>query len=266
MRFVMKKTLLSLIIASSLIACSSTKPKDETRQWPIERLYIEARDELNSENYTRAIQLYETLEARFPYGNYAQQAQLDLAYAHYRDREPALALAALDRFLKLYPTHRNLDYVYYLKGLIHYDDDVGIVAKLLGQQSAERDPKAAKEAFEAFKTLVERFPKSKYADDAVKKMEALVTSLAENELFIARYYMKQNAYVAANARAQKIVQNFPNSAHVEEALAIMMTAYSQLKLEDLRRDTERILQKNYPDSVYLKQGWQPKSLPWYQFW
>ena len=158
-------------MAASLAACSTTtEPKDETRGWPVERLYYEAREELNSSNYTRSIQLYETLEARYPYGRFAQQAQMDLAYAHYKEQEPALALAAIDRFMKLYPAHPNLDYMYYLKGLVNYNDDGGIFARFTGQDRAERDPKSAREAFLAFSELVKRFPDSKYSADATKKM------------------------------------------------------------------------------------------------
>lgn len=254
-------------IAASLAACATShEAKDETRGWPVERLYAEARDELNSSNYSRAIKLYETLEARYPYGHYAQQAQIDLAYVHYKDQEPALALAAIDRFIKLYPAHPNLDYMYYLKGLVNYNDNVGIIAKVLGQEQAERDPKAAQDAFLAFKTLVERYPKSQYAEDAHQKMAALVNSLAENELFIARYYMKRQAYVAANTRAQRVIQDFPNSPHVEEALAMIMLAYEKMNMPDLQNDTRRVLALNYPQSSYLQKAWQPHDVPWYQFW
>lgn len=256
-----------MLMAAGVAACSSTSgPKDETRGWPVERLYAEAREELNSSNYTSAIKLYETLEARFPYGRHAQQAQMDLAFAHFKDQEPALALAACDRFIKLYPAHPSLDYIFYLKGLVNYNDDGGVFAKMAGQNRAERDPKAAREAFFAFKELVTRFPDSKYSADALPKMELLVNGLAENELFVARYYMKRDAYLAAINRAQQVIKEFPSTAFVEESLAIMVSGYDKLNMTKLRDDTRRILAASYPESAYLTKEWEPKQIPWYQVW
>ena len=230
-----------MLMAAWLAGCSTTsEPADETRGWTVEKLYSEARDELNSGNYTRAIKLYETLEARYPYGRYAQQAQMDLAYAHFKDQEPALSLAAADRFIKLHPAHPNVDYVYYLKGLV--------------------------EAFTSFRDLVVRFPDSKYAPDARVKMQNLVDGLAEHELFVARYYMRRSAYLAAANRAQGMIKEFPDSPFVEESFAIMVTAYDKLGKTTLRDDTRRVLETNFPNSVYLKKPWQPRDVPWYQFW
>ncbi|MBP7970737.1 outer membrane protein assembly factor BamD [Aquaspirillum soli] len=263
----MKRFVVGMLMAASLAACSTTtEPKDETRGWPVERLYYEAREELNSSNYTRSIQLYETLEARYPYGRFAQQAQMDLAYAHYKEQEPALALAAIDRFMKLYPAHPNLDYMYYLKGLVNYNDDGGIFARFTGQDRAERDPKSAREAFLAFSELVKRFPDSKYSADATKKMGDLVKGLAENELYVARHYMKRKAYVAAINRAQQVIKEFSSTEYVEESLAIMVSGYDALGQTQLRDDAKRVLAKNYPNSRYLTQDWQPRDVPWYQFW
>ena len=161
----MKKIVAAMLMTAGLVACSSTKgPADETRGWPIERLYGEARDELNSGNYTRAVQLYETLEARFPYGRYAQQAQMDLAYAHYKDKESQMALAACDRFIKLHPNHPNVDYVYYLRGLVNFNEDLGLLGLISQQDMTERDPKGARESFDSFRNLVTRFPDSKRFD------------------------------------------------------------------------------------------------------
>lgn len=263
----MKRIAVTVLLAAGLTACAGTsEPADETRGWTVEKLYAEARDELNSSNYTRAIKLYETLEARFPYGRYAQQAQMDLAYAHFKDLEPALALAACDRFLKLHPAHANVDYIYYLKGLINYNEDGGILAKYTGQERAERDPKAARDAFLAFRELVTRFPDSKYAPDAREKMKNLVAGLAEHELYVARYYMQRQAYVAAANRAQSMVQEFANTEYVEEALAIMVSAYDSLGEATLRDNARRVLELNYPQSAYLQKQWKPRSVPWYQFW
>ncbi|MEE9929027.1 outer membrane protein assembly factor BamD [Microvirgula aerodenitrificans] len=263
----MKNIAVVMLIVAGLAGCaSSSEPNDETRGWPVEKLYYEAHDELNSGNYTRSIKLYETLEARFPYGRYAQQAQMDLAYAHFKDQEPALALAACDRFIKLHPAHANVDYIYYLKGLINYNEDGGILAKYTGQDRAERDPKAARESYLAFNELVTRFPDSKYAPDAREKMTNLVYGLAEHDLFVSRYYMRRGAYIAAANRAQGMVKEFSDTPFVEEALAIMVTAYDKLGQPQLRDDSKRVLAKNYPNSQYLEKNWTPRQVPWYQFW
>lgn len=263
----MKKIVAAMLMAAGLVACSSTKgPADETRGWPVERLYGEARDELNSGNYTRAVQLYETLEARFPYGRFAQQAQMDLAYTHFKDREAQLALAACDRFIKLHPAHPNLDYIYYLKGLVHFNEDESLLTRWTGQDLSERDPRAARESFQAFRELITRFPQSPYAEDGKKKMAILVDAMAANEMHVARYYMKRKAYLAAVNRAQATIREFADAGYTEEALALMVTAYTELKLPKLAEDSQRVLAKSYPNSRYLKSPWVYQDMPWYQFW
>ena len=254
-------------MTAGLGACSTTTtPSDETRGWPVERLYAAARDELNGSNYTRAAQLSETLEARYPYGRYAQQAQLDLAYTFYKDKEPQQALAACDRFIKLHPAHPNLDYAYYLKGLVNFNEDESLLSRWTGQDISERDPRAAREAFQSFRDLVTRFPNSQYAADAQIKMTHLVNSMAANEMHVARYYMTRKAYLAAVNRAQSVVKEFSNTRYMEEALAVMVSGYTALNLPQLADDSRRVLAKTYPDSLYLKQDWQPAEMPWYQFW
>ena len=263
----MKKLFAGVLLRAGLGACSTTTtPSDETRGWPVERLYAEARDELNGSNYTRAAQLYETLEARYPYGRYAQQAQLDLAYTFYKDKEPQQALAACDRFIKLHPAHPNLDYAYYLKGLVNFNEDESLLSRWTGQDISERDPRAAREAFQSFRDLVTRFPNSQYAADAQIKMTHLVNSMAANEMHVARYYMTRKAYLAAVNRAQSVVKEFSNTRYMEEALAVMVSGYTALNLPQLADDSRRVLAKTYPDSLYLKQDWQPAEMPWYQFW
>ncbi len=263
----MKKILAGVLLTAGLGACSTTTtPSDETRGWPVERLYAEARDELNGSNYTRAAQLYETLEARYPYGRYAQQAQLDLAYTFYKDKEPQQALAACDRFIKLHPAHPNLDYAYYLKGLVNFNEDESLLSRWTGQDISERDPRAAREAFQSFRDLVTRFPNSQYTADAQIKMTHLVNSMAANEMHVARYYMTRKAYLAAVNRAQSVVKEFSNTRYMEEALAVMVSGYTALNLPQLADDSRRVLAKTYPDSLYLKQDWQPAEMPWYQFW
>ena len=241
------------------------KNKDETAGWSAQRLYSEAKDNLNEGNYERAIQLFETLEARYPFGRFAQQAQLEVAYAYYKDNEPISAVAASDRFIKLHPNHPNVDYAYYLKGLANFNDDLGIFGNLIDRDLSERDPRAAREAFQAFKELVTRFPDSKYTPDATARMKYLVNALASNEVHVAKYYLKRQAYVAAANRAKEVVKTYPEAPATEEALAVMVVAYDKLKLTDLRDDANRVLKLNFPNSQYAK-GLNLREKAWYKFW
>ena len=163
---------LAVVIGALIAACGLLPGEyDETKGWSAEKLYVEAKDLLDHGTYEQAIKYYEKLEARYPYGRYAQQAQLEIAYAYYKDKEPTQAVAAADRFIKLHPSHPNVDYAYYLKGLANFNDDLGWFGSLSGQDPSERDPKAAREAFDSFKDLVTRFPESKYAADSVSRIK-----------------------------------------------------------------------------------------------
>ena len=250
----------------ALGACSwLPKDVDETKGWTAAKLYTEAKGELDSGGYDKAIKLYEKLEARYPYGQYAQQAQIEIAYAYYKDKEAASAIAAADRFIKLYPNHANLDYAYYLKGLANFNEDLGMMGLVSGQDLTERDPKSAREAFDTFKELVQRFPNSKYTPDAVQRMRYLVNTLASHEVHVARYYMKRGAYLAAANRAQTAMRTYPQAPANEEGLVIMVRAYDALGMPDLRNDAERVLLKNFPDSKYIVNA-QTRKGKWWQIW
>ncbi len=235
-----------------MAACSFVDKHDTTAGYSAEKLYREAKDALEGGQYDLAIKRYETLEARFPYGRYSQQGQLEIAYAYYKQNEQASAVAATDRFMKLHPNHPNVDYAYYLKGLVYFNEDLGLLGKVSRQDRTERDPKSARESFDAFKELVQRFPESKYAPDALARMKYLVNALASHEVHVARYYLKRGAYVAAANRAQYALKNYPQAPAQEEALLIMIQAYDVLGMSELRDDAERILRKNFPDSAQLK--------------
>jgi outer membrane protein assembly factor BamD len=248
-----------------LAGCSST-PVDATAGWSPSKIYTEAKDEVAAGAYDKAIVLFEKLEGRAAGTPLAQQAQLDKAYAHYKSGEPAQALAAIERFLKLHPASPALDYALYLKGIVNFNDDLGIFSAITRQDLSERDQKAAKESFESFKDLITRFPQSRYSPDASQRMAYIVNSLADYEVHVARYYFARGAYVAAINRAQVAVSDHQNTPSVEEALMILVKSYDALGMTQLRDDAQRILAKNYPQSPYLKGGVKAKTDPWWKVW
>jgi outer membrane protein assembly factor BamD len=225
---------LVLMLNAALFAgCGLTQEKpDETKDWSPQRIYSEAKAEITSGNNEKGIKLLETLQARYPYGRYAQQAQLDEAYAYYKEDEVPQALAAADRFIKLHPNHPNVDYAYYLKGLCNFRDDLGPFGFFSTDDLAERDPKAARESFDTFRELVTRYPESRYAPDSIKRMNYLVNALATN-------------------RAQEALNTYPQAPALEEALSIMVKSYEAMGLKDLAADANKVLQKNFPQSKYL---------------
>ena len=248
-----------------LAGCSST-PVDATAGWSPSKIYTEAKDEVAAGAYDKAIVLFEKLEGRAAGTPLAQQAQLDKAYAHYKSGEPAQALAAIERFLKLHPASPALDYALYLKGIVNFNDDLGIFSAITRQDLSERDQKAAKESFESFKELITRFPQSRYSADASQRMAYIVNSLADYEVHVARYYFARGAYVAAINRAQVAVSDHQNTPSVEEALTILVKSYGALGMTQLRDDAQRILAKNYPQSPYLTGGVKAKTDPWWKVW
>jgi outer membrane protein assembly factor BamD len=269
MRSVAALFLSFLILATlSLSGCGLLPEEpDETVSWSANKLYTEAKNAVDSGAYERAIKLYEKLESRFPYGRYAQQAQLETAYTYYRQTEYASAITACDRFMREHPTHPGVDYALYLKGLSNFTVDANILSAATSQDLAELDPKAAKESFASFKELITRFPKSKYAEDARLRMNYLVNALASHEVLVADYYIRRGAYIAAINRAQTCLKTYPESPAIERALAVMIKAYDKLNITDLRDDTKRVLQHNFPNRPYLVTEYQEKKdVPWWRLW
>ena len=217
-------------------------------------------------NYETAVKLLEKLESRYPFGRWAQQAQIEIAWAHYKDGERELALSAIDRFLRLHPEHEALDYALYLKGLVNFNEQQGLMSWLGNQDLAERDLQAAREAFDTFKLLVTRFPESKYAADAHARMAYLVESMARGELRIARYYFMRGAYVAAANRAQDVVRKYEQTPAIEEALAILAHSYDKLGMTELRDDTLRVLERNFPGSRSMAAVLAVEQRRWWQLW
>jgi outer membrane protein assembly factor BamD len=266
----MPRSLLVALLFPALFAllagCGNLAVEDETAGWSAQRLYGEAKDAMASKEWEKAIKYFEKLEARYPYGRFAQQAQLEVAYAYWKDNERASAIAAADRFIKLYPNHENVAYAWYLKGLINFNELNGMLTWLTTPDMSDRDPKASREAFNAFREVVTRFPDSRYAPDAAARMRYLVNALAANEVHVARYYIKRGAYVAAANRAQYAVQHYPQAPAIEEAMAIMVKAYDLLGMKELRDDAERVLYKNFPNTDYLSPGGHKKDIPWWRIW
>lgn len=269
----MQRTRLSMVPATLclaagllLAACSST-PKDVTQGWSPERLYAEARDEASAGAWDKAIGLFEKLEGRAAGTLLAQQAQLEKAYAQYKTNEKVQAQATLDRFIRLHPTSPAMDYALYLKGLVNFNDNLGLFSALINQDLSERDQKAAKESYESFLELTRRFPDSKYTPDARQRMVYIVNSLAGYEVHVARYYARRGAHVAAINRAQQALSDYQGVPAAEEALAILVYSYNALGMTQLRDDARRVLDQNYPNSGFLKNPLAGRhSKPWWQLW
>lgn len=283
------RTLALVLVTAALASGCSLLPevKDETASWSADRIYRTAHDSLLEGNYTRAVKLFETLEARFPYGRYAQQAMLESAYASYRAAETPTAISTLDRFIRTYPNHPNVDYAYYLKGLVHFREDQGLIGYVYELDLSERDPKEMRSSFAAFKELTAKFPDSQYYQDSIARMRYLNNAMATYEVKVASYYYKRGAYIAAANRAQGALVNFPQTPANEKALDILRASYTRLGMSTLAEDTQQILSRTYPDSRYLSgvsdvrwwQVWKKEEdqfgvqatrqlaeRPWWQFW
>ena len=253
-------------LAFGLAGCSTTPPPDKTATWSPNKIYAEAKDEASSGAYDKAIPLYEKLEGRAAGTPLAQQAQLDKAWAQYKTNEPIQAVATLDRFIKLHPASPAMDYALYLKGLVNFNDNLGLFSFITKQDLSERDQKAAKDSFESFKELITRFPDSKYSPDARQRMTYIVNSLASYEVHVARYYYSKGAYVAAVNRAQLAITDYPGVPAIKEALEILIKSYDALGMQNLKADAQRVLEKNFPASPYLKGQALKKSKSWWRFW
>ncbi len=217
---------------------------DETKGWSASKFYSEASAALAEGDYETAIKYYEQLEARYPFGRYAMQAQLDVAYAYYRFEEPESALAAADRFIKLHPTNPYVDYAYYIKGIVNFNRSIGFFDRFIPIDSSQRDPGAAAESFKDFSTLIRKFPDSKYSEDARKRVIHLHNNMAKYQVHVARFYMKRGAYLAAANRCKEVIEKYQRSTAVRDALVVMIEAYDALEMEELSKDAQRVLALN----------------------
>lgn len=243
--------LVFLVSACSMF--SEDDGEDETRKWDAERTYFAAKDRMDSGYYSGAIKYYQALRQRFPFGAFAQQAQLDLAYCYYKSEEPEAAMAAVDRFLKLYPTHPHTDYAYYLRGIVSFNVGKGLTQRFLPIDASQRDPGPALDAFNDFAELVRRHPDSRYVPDAKQRMLYLRNLLAEHEVDVANFYMRRGAYIAAANRARIVVESYQQTPAVPEALVLMAKCYRILEMNELADDALRVLKLNYPNNPGIRE-------------
>lgn len=262
------KFLIIVILSLFIQSCADSENplKSETLGWSANKMYYSANNALKEKNYHRAINLYKILETTYPYGVYAQQGLLELAVTYYQKGDPEMALPTINQYIDTYPTSDNMDYALYLKGFINYKNDTSIFAGFTGQDLSERDPINIIEAYKAFFELATRYKDSPYKYIASTIANSLVNDLARGDIYKARYYMGIKAYLAAISRSQNIINLYPQSQSVEEALAIQISAYNKLNLINLKNDIYSILKLNFPKSYFLAHEWQYSDMAWYKFW
>ncbi len=264
---ILLRFLLTMVFLSVLSGCAIFgDTEDETKGWSASKLASEAAAALSDGEYQTAIRYYELIEARYPFGKYATQAQLNVAYAYYKDDEPESALAAADRFIKLHPQHPYVDYAFYLKGVVNFNRSYGFLERFIPSDKSQRDAGAAMESFKDFRELVSRFPDSEYAPDARKRLLYLRNNIAMHEIHVADYYMRRGAYLAAVNRAQEVVEKYQGTTAVEEALEIMVIGYQKLEMQQLADDAERVLELNRGQGVFDDPTDLPPATLTEKFW
>jgi len=272
MRLFLLKFFIFFSLAITLSGCETLKnlklgdagTDAEYTDWGAKEFHDNAKKAMDAENYQKAIKLYETLEARYPFGDYAAQTQLNIAYAYYKNDDPEAAIAAADRFIKIHPRNPSVDYAYYLKGLINFNRSIGFIERFLPTDATQRNPSNVKEAYDNFELLVRRFPESKYVPDAKQRMLALRNNMAMYEVHVARFYFKRKAYIAAANRGGYVIKEYQRTPAVPYALLIMEKAYTKLGLDDLAADAKRVYEQNYPDGPPITE--YQKSTSIHQLW
>ena len=245
MRSVVRLLLLTTLMAL-VSACASNRQEEVL---PEKSYYDNARQAMNSGNFNEAEQNLNSLETYYPFGRYAEQAQLDLIYARYQNLDLEGARAAAERFLRLNPQSEHADYALYMRGLASYNLDVGLASRYFPIEVSARNPGEQTRAFRDFSELLNRFPDSEYAADARQRMIAIRNRMAELEVHAARYYIKREAYVAANNRARYVIENYPTTPATEEALIILAETYRVLDVRKGAQDAIAMLRKNFPEST-----------------
>ena len=250
------RSLIVLIVIITVSGCAGLR-EDPTRNWSASQLYSEAKAALNGRDYQKAVEYYEILEARFPFGRFAQQAQIEIPYAYYKAGETEAALAAVDRFVQLNPRHPNLDYAYYLRGLINFDPDAGFLSRFFPMDPSEMDIKPLQQSFQDFGRLVTEFPDSRYSDDARARMIYIRNALAAHELRVAQFYVERQAWVAASQRARYVVERYQGADVMPQALAVLYQSYRALELEDHAENTMIVLELNFPEHAENARAGRP---------
>ncbi len=255
-----------VLFSLSLAGCGifGGDTEDKTVGWSADKLYSEAQSEIDQGGYDTAVKYLQQLQQRYPFGRYAQQALIEECYAQWKASEPELALNACNKFIKQYPNSPSIDYVYYLRGLVTFQDNLGLFGFLVPQDLTERDPKSLRDSYDSFREVVERYPNSKYAPDSIVRLHYLVNALASHDVHVASYYYRRGAYIAAIDRSKNVVLNYQQAPAVEDALELMVQSYDKLNMPDLRDDTARVLAANFPKHEPHKFDPKPKS--WWRFW
>jgi len=242
--------LIALLLLFTLLitSCSTTDEdnSDPTFNMSAQEIYKEANEAIDDGNPESAIEFYEKLEVKFPYGPFAKQAKLEIIYAYFQYENLESAIIAAERFIKLYPNHPHVDYAYYMRGVCRYDMQESFLDSWFDQDLTERAPDSALTAFTYFNQLIRKYPNSKYNNDAKQRMLFLRNSLAQHEIHVANYYFERRAYIAAANRSKYVINNYQSTPSVQEALQIMINAYTKLKLLKLADDAQRVYNENYP--------------------
>ena len=240
-----------ILLIMTFSGCSSLgsifEEKDPTVGLTASQLYAQGKEFLDAADFNNAIKLFEILEARYPFGKYSTQAMLDISYAYYASNQKDEAIIEINRFIRLYPNHPNVSYAYYLRALSNFDKDANIISRFFGHDPSRYDVTDLKNSFNDFTTVVNRFPDSKYADDSINRLRYIKNQIARNELYIAKYYDKRSANIAAIERVKYMLENYGGTPSSEEGLVILVKNYNDLKLYDLAYDSARVLKKNFPD-------------------
>ena len=246
-----------ILLIMTLSGCSSLgsifEEKDPTVGLTASQLYAQGKEFLDAADFNNAIKLFEILEARYPFGKYSTQAMLDISYAYYASNQKDEAIIEINRFIRLYPNHPNVSYAYYLRALSNFDKDANIISRFFGHDPSRYDVTDLKNSFNDFTTVVNRFPDSKYADDSINRLRYIKNQIARNELYIAKYYDKRSANIAAIERVKYMLENYGGTPSSEEGLVILVKNYNDLKLYDLAYDSARVLKKNFPDYRIIKE-------------
>lgn len=257
------RTLVIVLATTAVLAVSGCGNKTKELVGNPDKLYEAAKRASDNGNYRDAIAYYEQLEARFPFSNPSRQGQLDLMYAYYKNREPESAIDQADQFIRENPAHPRVDYAYYIKGLVQFERNPNFIERWFNADLSQRPPIDARKSFQAFQTLLQRFPNSEYAEDSRQRMIFLRNRLASYEVYVAEYYLKRGAYVGAINRCKYTIENYDGSPQVRRALEIMASSYTRLGMQDLAAESQKVLRENFAGVVDAN---QTKDKAWWKFW